>query len=54
MYYHSSSKKKLDGIIDFNLLTCLITVPKNTAEEDISGKINFAQSKFKFSTVIQN
>lgn len=45
MYYKSSNKKKLDGIIDFNLLTCLITVPKNSAEEEILGKSNFVQSK---------
>lgn len=35
MYYKSENKKKLDGVIDFNLLTCLITIPKGFKGEDI-------------------
>lgn len=39
LYYKSSDKRKLDGVIDFNLLTCLITVPKTAADDKVSGKV---------------
>ena len=31
--------KKLDGVIDFNLLTCLITIPKEYSKGDLVGKL---------------
>jgi hypothetical protein len=43
LYYKSNDMTKLDGVIDFNLLTCLITVPKDTAVEGIAGKLHFDQ-----------
>lgn len=43
MYYKNSDMKKLDGVIDFNLLTCLITVPKEAVEDGIPGKYNISK-----------
>lgn len=41
LYYKSEDKIKLDGVIDFNLLTCLITVPKDLISEEITaGKVS--------------
>ena len=37
MYYKDEEKKWLDGVIDFNLLTCLVTVPKEYIGEDMAG-----------------
>ena len=36
LYYKNEDKKKLDGVIDFNMLTCLITVPKEYIDEKFS------------------
>ena len=38
MYYKSESKDMLDGVIDFNLLTWMITVPNSTSSSNVSGK----------------
>ena len=38
LYYKTKDKRFLDGVIDFNLLTCLISVPKNATDENVSGK----------------
>jgi hypothetical protein len=37
VYYKEQDKKTLDGVIDFNLLTCLITVPKALIESEMPG-----------------
>jgi hypothetical protein len=46
----------LDGVIDFNLLTCLITVPKSEIESDIrlgiSFKIDVLASNRSFEFII--
>lgn len=38
LYYKDNEMRKLDGVIDFNLLTCLITVPKDSATQSLAGK----------------
>mmetsp|Transcript_12608 Transcript_12608/g.11151 ORF Transcript_12608/g.11151 Transcript_12608/m.11151 type:complete len:241 (-) Transcript_12608:733-1455(-) len=55
MYYKSSSKKKLDGVIDFNLLTCLITIPKDFIGDNMAGtsfKIDILASNRYFEFLI--